>query len=313
MLAALRSALRRRALAPAGVFALALACSRPAAPEPAPLTLLPADASLIAHVDFQALRAAPLWQQNRELLDADPDARRTLDALAACRVPFENLRTLDLAVAPNGHDVAAVLVGDGVGERERITCLEGQLPERGLRLDTDGPEPTLVLRSARGRLHSPNLLVIATSGWLAQVDALRTAQPAPASAATGPLQPQLARIPDARPIWFVGQMPTRAAVALAPALSGLTQVRGALDLRDGLGLELALGMTDDTVAAATLAELRRQFDGLQTAGIPAPLLEHVVLGQSGSEVTIEVRLSMAEISLLRTLAGALRPPASASP
>src|SRR5690606_32470699 len=79
-------------------LALAFACSRPA-PAPDPLTLLPGDASLVAHVDLRALQAAPLWQHNRSLLDADPDARRTLEALARCQLPFEGLRSLDLAVS----------------------------------------------------------------------------------------------------------------------------------------------------------------------------------------------------------------------
>lgn len=288
------------------LVAVALACSRPAAkPEVDPLTLLPAEASLVAHVDLQALRAAPLWQQNRGLLDADPDARRTLDALAACRVPFEGLRALDLAVAANGIDVAAVLTGDGVGEPERITCLEGQLPDRGIRLDTSGAEPVVHLASARGRIHRPDVLLLATPGWAQAIDALRAGTGT--SAATGPLQPLVARIPGERPIWFAGQVPTAAAVSLAPALSGLRRVRGALDLRDGLGVELALDMQSDDVAGATLAELRRQVDALRTAGIPAAIVERVSLGQSGSEVTIDVRLGMTEIAALHGLAEALRP------
>ncbi|WAS97458.1 hypothetical protein [Nannocystis punicea] len=296
------------------LFALAfvLACSRPAAPaRPDPLTLLPADASLVAHVDLQALRAAPLWQQNRALLDADPDARKTLDALAACRVPFDNLRSLDLAVAANGVDVAAVLVGDGVGDRERITCLEGQLPDRGLRLDASGPEPVVVLGGARGRIVGPDVLLFATAGWSQQLDALR-AGTGP-SAATGPLQPLVARVAPDRPIWFAGQVPTRAAVSLAPALSGLEQVRGALDLRDGLGVELALGMRGEDVAGATLAELKKQFDALRGAGIPPAILDRVSLGQSAREVTIEVRLGMAEIAALHSLAEALRPAPAPAP
>ncbi|MCY1053943.1 hypothetical protein [Nannocystis sp. SCPEA4] len=294
------------------VAAVAFACSRPAArPQVDPLTLLPADASLVAHVDLQALRAAPLWQQNRALLDADPEARRTLDALATCRVPFDGLRTLDLAVAANGIDVAAVLVGDGVGERDRITCLEGQLPDRGIRLDTSEAEPVVVLGGARGRIHAPDVLVLATPGWSQQLDALRAGTGA--AAATGPLQPLLARVPADRPIWFAGQVPTQAAVSLAPALSGLERVRGALDLRDGLGVELALDMRGEDVAAATLAELRRQFDALRGAGLPPAILDRVGLGQAGTEVTIEVRLGMAEIAALRGLAEALRPAPAPAP
>jgi hypothetical protein len=294
------------------VVAVALACSPPAArPQVDPLTLLPADASLVAHVDLQALRAAPLWQQNRALLDADPEARRTLDALATCRVPFDGLRTLDLAVAANGIDVAAVLVGDGVGERDRITCLEGQLPDRGIRLDTGEAEPVVVLGGARGRIHAPDVLVLATPGWSQQLDALRAGTGA--AAATGPLQPLLARVPADRPIWFAGQVPTQAAVSLAPALSGLERVRGALDLRDGLGVELALDMRGEDVAAATLAELRRQFEALRGAGLPPAILDRVGLGQAGSEVTIEVRLGMAEIAALRGLAEALRPAPAPAP
>ncbi|MDC0715548.1 hypothetical protein [Nannocystis bainbridge] len=294
------------------LVALASACSRPAAPaRPDPLTLLPGDASLVAHVDLAALRAAPLWQQNRALLDADPDARKTLDALAACRVPFDGLRSLDLAVAANGVDVAAVVIGDGVGDRERITCLEGQLPDRGLRLDVSGPEPVVVLGSARGRIVGPDVLVLGTAGWAQQLDALRAGTGT--SAAAGPLQPLLARVAADRPIWFAGQVPTRAAVSLAPALSGLEQVRGALDLRDGLGVELALGMHSEDVAGATLAGLKKQFEALRGAGLPPAILDRVGLGQTGREVTVEVRLGMAEIAALHTLAEALRPAPAPSP
>lgn len=278
---------------------------------PAPLALLPAAATMVAHVDLQALRAAPLWEKNRALLEADPEARRTLDVLAGCRVPFDGLRTLDLAVGNDGRDVAAVLTGDGVGDPERVACLAGQLPGRGLSVDRSGPAPVIVLDGGRGFFHDPGTVVVATTGWLADVEALRAG--AGQSVPSGPLQPLVARVAPDRPIWFVGRVPGRTAATLAPALSGLQEVRGALDLRDGLGLELALGMDSADRAAATLAELRRQIDGLRAAGLPGPVLDRVELAQSGPEVTLAIRLGMTELSALQTLAAALAaPPADAA-
>ena len=298
----------RRLLLAAALTAIGPACSRPAQPQPAaaslpaPLALLPQDASLVAHVDLAALRAAPLWAKNQALLAADPDARRTLDALAACKIPFEGLRTLDLAVASDSRNVAAVLTGDGVGEPDKVACLEGQLPGRGLRVDRAGAAPVLVLNGASGRFHDPTTMVFSTPGWDVAVDELRAGKAAGVGA--GPLGPLVARLPAARPIWFVGRVPTQAAISLAPALSGLQEVRGALDLQDGLGVELALGMDSEARAAATLAELRKQIDGLRAAGLPAPVLDRIGLSQAGAELSIAVRLTMTEIAALQALSSA---------
>ncbi len=303
--------MRRLALA---ASLLAAACSRPTQPQPqaanlpAPLALLPPDASLVAHVDLAALRASPLWQKNQGLLAADPDVSRTLDALSACGLAFDGLRALDLAVAGNGLDVAAVVTGDGVGEPDKLTCLAGQLPDRGLTVERGADGPKLALPGgAAGRFHDATTLVFATPGWDRAVSDARAGKSAGVGA--GPLAPLLARVSADRPIWFAGRIPGRAAISLAPALSGLQEVRGALDLRDGLGVELALGMDGEDRAAATLAELRRQFDGLRAAGLPGAVLDRVELGQSTAEVTVAVRLSMAEIAALQALGGALAPPA----
>lgn len=288
---------------------LALACSRPAAPPsaglPAAFALLPADASLLAHVDLQALRAAPLWESNRAVLDADPDARRTLDALAACRLPFEALQALDLAVSADGRDVAAVVTGEGVGDPERLTCLQGQLPDRGLRVEP-GPEPTLAVGDARGFFHGPTVLVLATPGYQQAVAALR-AGPGPG----GPLHALAAGVTPGRAIWFVGQIPDKSARTLAPALSGLRQVRGALDLSEGLGLELDLAMESEARAAAVAAELRGQLEGLRGAGLPAPVVQRVELRQTGAELRVAARLTIAEIAAIQALAAAV--PAAQAP
>jgi hypothetical protein len=277
-----------------------------AAALPAPLALLPAQASLVAHVDLAELQRAPLWDNNRALLEADPDARHTLDVLTQCGVPFSGLRTLDLAVGNDGRDVAAVIVGDGVGDPAKIACLGEHLPGRGLSVDRSEPAPAIVLDGARGWFVDDRTAVVATTGWLADVQAVAAGTGQPLSA--GPLQPLVARVPEGRPIWFAGRVPGRTAATLAPALSGLQEVRGALDLRDGLGLELALGMDDADRAAATLGELRKQIDALRAAGLPGPVLDRVELGQAGPEVTLTIRLGMAELTALQTLAAALAAP-----
>lgn len=271
-----------------------------------PLSLLPPQATLVAHVDLSELQRAPLWEKNRALLEADPEARRTLDVLSQCGVPFTGLRTLDLAVGNDGRDVAAVIVGEGVGDPAKVACLGDQLPGRGLSVDRSEPAPAIVLDGARGWFVDDRTAVVATTGWLKDVQAVAVSAGPPLS--TGPLGPLLARIPDGRPIWFAGRVPGRTAATLAPALSGLQEVRGALDLSEGLGLELALGMDGADRAAATLGELRKQIDGLRAAGLPGPVLDRVELGQAGPEVTLTIRLGMAELTALQTLAAALAAP-----
>lgn len=294
-------------------LALVLACSRPAdrpagAGLPDAFALLPADASLLAHVDLRALRASPLWDKNRGVLEADPDARRTLDALAACGVPFTGMDALDLAVSADGRDVAAVLTGDGVGDPAHATCLQGQLPERKLRLEP-GDAPVLALDGARARFHGPRTLVFATPGYERPVEALRAGPPA----APGPLHTLAAGVAPGRSIWFVGQVPDKTARTLAPALSGLQQVRGALDLREGLGVELDLRMDGEPRATAVHDELRRQFDALKSAGLPPGVIDRVDLRRDGADVHVGVGLTMAEISAVQALAAALASPTDAGP
>ncbi|MGB1276286.1 MAG: hypothetical protein ACPG77_11105, partial [Nannocystaceae bacterium] len=95
---------------------------------------LPGDAKMLAHVDLQGVGGSPLWARNRARMAKEPDTRRTLEAMEACKIPFAGLKSLDLALAPQSHQTAIVVRGAGVGDPTNLSCIRTQLA------DMVGPE-----------------------------------------------------------------------------------------------------------------------------------------------------------------------------
>ncbi len=267
------------------------------------LTYMPAEAEFIAHVDIQRLLKSPLWRENQGLMTDDPEARRTLDALAKCELGLDALHSLDLAVDSRGRRVIASLQGDGIGDAKRLKCIGDTLfagdEKRWTTAMVDG-KPTIRLDggAAIGHIVASDRLLFASSDWDA---ALRERiSGGGRSPATGPLGEALLALKTDRAIWFAGRLPQ-----LGDQAENLRSLSGAVDLDSGLALELSMVAASPKLANEISAEIKRRLDNMRTrlkdAQLPEAAIEGIELEVEASTVRMRASLEIAEITAIRTL------------
>lgn len=286
------------------------------APVPTPQTvpnatdkLIPADAALLAHVDIKRLARSPLWAANRSLMDADPEVKKQLAALAACNMAFDGLRSLDIGVAADGMNFAIVAAGAGIGKPENLQCLRDRSDSKDWTLEPAGPNgrPRLIADNGEAYGHSvdDDTMAFASKNWDASVLGLLAGTGT--SVRDGMLKDVLAQADQSQPVWFAGNLPPQLA-ALATAapgmqsMSGLKSIAGSLDLSAGLGLALAFGMDNAERARTTLAEVQKQFASVKPAasvlGIPGTAVDKVSFSARDASVTMTASLTMEEINAM---------------
>ncbi len=273
--------------------------------------LIPADAALLAHVDIQRLARSPLWAANHSLMDADPEVKKQLAALAACNMAFDGLRSLDIGVAADGMNFAIVATGTGIGKPENLQCLRARSDSKDWTLDAAGPNgrPRLVADNSEAFGHSvdDDTMAFASKNWDASVLGLLTGTGT--SVRDGLLKDVLAQADQSQAVWFAGNLPPQLA-ALATAapgmqsMSGLKSIAGSLDLSAGLGLVLAFGLDNAERARTTLAQVQQQFASIKPAasllGIPGTAVDKVSFSTRDAQVTMTASLTMEEINAMTT-------------
>ena len=273
--------------------------------------LIPADAALLAHVDIQRLARSPLWAANHSLMDADPEVKKQLAALAACNMAFDGLRSLDIGVAADGLNFAIVATGTGIGKPENLQCLRARSDSKDWTLDAAGPNgrPRLVADNSEAFGHSvdDDTMAFASKNWDASVLGLLTGTGT--SVRDGLLKDVLAQADQSQAVWFAGNLPPQLA-ALATAapgmqsMSGLKSIAGSLDLSAGLGLVLAFGLDNAERARTTLAQVQQQFASVKPAasllGIPGTAVDKVSFSTRDAQVTMTASLTMEEINAMTT-------------
>jgi hypothetical protein len=281
--------------------------------------LIPADAAMLAHVDIKRLASSPLWAANRSLMDADPEVKKQLTALAACNIAFDGLRTLDIGVAGDGMNFAIVATGTGIGKPENLRCLHDRDGKKDWTIDQAGPggRARLVADNGEALAHpiDDDTISFVSKSWDPAVLGLIAGKGT--SVRDGMLKDVLAQADQSKPVWFAGNLPPQltALATAAPgmhSMSGLKSVAGSLDLSTGLGLVLALGMDNPDRARATLAEVQKQFAGVKPAaallGIPSTAVDKVSFAAKDAAVTVTASLTMDELAAMSSkLRGASAP------
>ena len=284
-------------------------------PLPPGIARLPARATMIAHIDLTRFTSSPLWVESRARMGQDEEAQRMLAAMDACHMPLAGLASLDLGVEPVAQELAAVLTGEGVGVPENLLCLRTQLGDAiggDWKIEARPPGEAIVVRGAGGSVEfvahivDARTVVLASAAWAEPVaEVLRGAS---SSAARGPLAALLGRAaPTAeapRAIWFVGHLPPDVLEALATeGADGVEDVRGAIDLDDGLALELIVGVRSADRVPGLLALANARLDlarGLaRMQGVPQPIVDSLEVSAEGSEVRLAARMRMADIQAVR--------------
>ncbi|MCA9715509.1 MAG: hypothetical protein KC468_12605 [Myxococcales bacterium] len=279
---------------------------------------LPAAATMVAHVDLAGLADAPLWAENRAIMERDAETKRALTAMRRCELPLEGLRAPDIGVDPRASRLAVIISGAGVGARGKLECLHRELPDQlgagtwTFDQDEEGRERLLVADARAGDsalvglLVAEDTLVLASAPWLPAIArGLGGASKPGETASAGPLKPALARVESARHIWFAGTLPADALAALQrEGITGVLDVAGALDLSDGLAIALSVRAEDDARAGTMLTRARTQFDNVRPlarlAGVPEGVVDSVSMRQAdGGVIELRATLSMEDIRAVR--------------
>ncbi len=273
----------------------------------APDKLIPGDATLLAHVDLQGLAASPLWSANKALLDADPEVKKQLDALAACNMPMTGFKALDLGVGSDGVNVAVVVTGAGVGKPANISCLQDQLKGENFRVEVRGGAKLMVLEGgdAHGYMVNDDTLAFVSKGWDTPVRNLMLGTGA--SVRDGGLKDVLAQADQSKHVWFAGTVSpqlSKLTDAIPGGMSGLQSIAGSLDLTAGLALVMSFGMDNADRANNTLAQVKKQFADVKPMagmlGVPSTAVDRVIFESKENAVTMTASLSMDEINNMRT-------------
>jgi len=264
---------------------------------------IPADAELVAHIDLRRLLASPLWQANQGLMTGDPEAKRTLDALDTCELGLDTLSTLDLGVDSRGQHVVASLKGAAIGEVRKLKCIGETLfggdENRWAIKEADGVA-TIELDggAAIGHVAAADRLVFASSAWDRAV-AERIAGGGH-SPAVGTLGETLQGLNTDRTIWFAGRLPMVTGQA-----ENLRSLSGAVDLDDGLALELGMVAASPQLAVEISGELDRRLGNIRTrlkkAKLPESAVDRITLKVDEATVQLRAALDIAEITTIREL------------
>lgn len=269
--------------------------------------LIPSDATLLAHVDLQGLASSPLWAANKALMDSDPEVKKQLDALAACNMPLDGFKTLDIGVDADGLNVAAVLSGTGVGKPANIECLQKELKGENFRLEEREGSRLMVLEGgdAFGHLVNDDTLAFVSKSWDGNVRGLIAGTGT--SVRDGGLKDVLATADQSKHVWFAGTVSpqlSRLTEAIPGGLSGLQNIAGSLDLTTGLALVMSFGMDNPDRASSTLAQVQKQFADVKPMagmiGLPTSAVDRVQFDKKDSAVTLTASLSMDEINGMRS-------------
>jgi hypothetical protein len=280
---------------------------------------IPADAALLAHIDIKGLAGSPLWASNKALMDSDPEVKKQMETFAACNMPFEGFKTVDIGVGPEGKDVAIVAVGTGIGKPENLRCLQEKGADKDWKIEDKDGKVRLVFENGEAYGHpvDDDTVAIATKAWDATV--LGLIGGTGTSVRDGGLKDVLAQADQSKHVWFAGNLPPQLAAlaTAAPGMSsmaGLKSVAGSLDLSAGLGLVLAFGMENADKARTTLAEVQKQFASVKpmagVLGIPSTAVDKVQFEAKDAAVTMTASLTMDEIN---TMASAMNKAGGAPP
>jgi hypothetical protein len=294
----------------------------PATPVPvgAAEKLIPVEAAMLAHVDLQGLSGSPLWAANRSLMDADPEVKKQLDALATCNMPLAGFKSLDLGVGADGLNVAAIVTGAGVGNVENLKCLEKQLTGEKFDVEEKDGRTRLVLDGgeAYGIPVADDTLAFVTRAWEMSVMDLVGGKGTPAR--EGALKDVLAQADTSKHVWFAGTVPPQVAALAATVpggFSGMKSVSGSLDLNAGLALVLSFGMESADKASTTLAAVQKQFTDVKPMagllGVPATVVDKVRFAAKGDAVTMTASLTMDEITTMKASMDRARGDAAGAP
>jgi hypothetical protein len=195
----------------------------------------------------------------------------------------------------------AAIKAPGLGDEDKVRCIEEKVNEATGRtngmivFETKG-DVRITPKEGGGHLIILNkdTLVDVDKSWEDQV--FKAIEDPSARVTDSPLAKALARVDHNAHAWVSAILAesARSELTEVPGADGLDSVNAAIDLGDGLALDLDLGFAEAdkaeafrTAATTMLEEVKPQADQL---GVPKELLDSVAIAGEGPQVTAKAKI-----------------------
>lgn len=281
-------------------------------PVAGPTKLIPDSATVMAHIDLQAIAKTKYWQDAMKLSQANPDFKKQMDALNGCNIKPEGLKSVTIGTDAKDK-VAAVLAGDGVGKVENLECMVNKLKEEGEEgasiADKDGKKILLLEQDGEkmeGHPIDENTLVFTQEAWAPEVTKLAGGDGT--AAVEGKLATVVGRTDTSKAVWFAAHSGAWADNPMAAGQAkDLLDVGGTVDFTSGVALTLAIASTNADKAKELKTGLDAMMPQAAVLGVPKVVTDKLKIEQKDAIVTATLALTDEEVASLAKDAAAMAP------
>ena len=284
------------------------ACSKGAGADA--VKLIPDGADAIGGVNLKSVTGSELYKTYAEKIP-DDGLNEFKTALEGCNLKMENLEAVVVGMSPETEDFSAVIVGEGIGNKENAVCIVNKMKEKSG--ETDKAEVTTVdgkdvIEAEDGRMFlvSENMVALASKGWQDKVAELIDGKGK--AAIDGSAKDLYSKADPKAAMWFLATVPAEMgeqAAGFAEKASAMKSFVGKVDLSGGLAVELIAGFGDDAAATGAAEELNgmvEQFGpmaGEELAGV----VKSVKIEAKGSDLNLGMTATMDDIAAAAKMAG----------
>lgn len=266
---------------------------------------MPDGAQFVVSADIKRLASSQLFKDAKGHLRSDPEVRRTLDSLDACKLGLDDLDRVTVAGTKNDEFVV-ILEGSGIGSTALLQCAAKKLapksPAAAFAPAVSGCMTTLDMGDGVGLVLDKRHLVFVSERWKGKVQGRLDGRGS--SAARGSLRAALRNAKRNAPVWFAADIGEP--IDTGTARYDVQGVAGGIDLSRGLHLDLAAHLKSSSQAG----QLRHELEGYRamalmmgpSIGVPADIIGQVKLTGAGADLGISVDLTEAQLRQLESVA-----------
>ena len=299
----LGTALAVTAPAPEAEAAPPAACRVPADAS----SLVPDGAEFMASANLKKLAKSPIYKDAKSKMRNDPEVRRTLDGLDACKLGLDDLERVTIGGSRNDEFVM-IVEGDGIGSSAMLTCVAKQLapktPASMFAPAVSGCISGLDMGDGAGFVLDRRHLVFVSKGWKGKVQ--KRLGGSGRAASNGSLKSAVRNARRAAPLWFA--VDVKQPIDTGMGKYDIDGVGGGVDLSRGLHLDLAAHFRSSSEAG----QLRQELEGYRamalmmgpSMGIPADVIQNVKVEGKGADLGLSVDLTESQIKQLEQAAKA---------
>jgi hypothetical protein len=258
-------------------------------------------------VDVASLQKSKIWTDNLKA-KYEAENKDQIAAMSECKLGIDKIKSVTVGADVNsgGAKMAAVVSGEGIGNKANLECMHGKLKEKmGGNDPWTAEEDGKVLKNAMGEgnvvyVIDDNKIVYASKDWADAVGKLTKGEGK--NAFDGSLKDLVGRTDTGKQIWFAGALPEQVG-GMASAQLGATpkDVAGWADLSGDVSVKVAVGLASSDEANSTKEKVEALWGGFKAlakdqAGMSDGAIESVKFGTDGSAVTVEATIPEADVT-----------------